>query len=205
MTKKTFLAVLAIGIMCGCQSTPPKRLVTVRVDPAADRAGIASQATTYDIMSATDNLIKRMTAHPNFVRNYNKFKAEKGDVPLLVNKPIDNDTTDGYGRTLGRMADEKLQTILFDTGLFDLYDDTRSSDIFRRIQINSDDGLEVGDLISSLQQGESPDWILMGRIQQIAEADGVHSYQIVLSVHDLRTRKLVWKGTHPFAKTTALL
>ena len=170
---------LAAVVMTGCVSQPPP------IKPV----------TLYDLDTAAQMLVKRMLAHPQFLANLNAAKAAKGNARLLaVLGNIGNNTTLRIQPTLDA-AGEVVRAELFNSGMMDVKDDDRMADAIQsRIVHSPDRGLETSELVQITGTHEVPDFLVLGDCRAGLVIDGHQTYRLRLSVHNIKTGKIVWEG-----------
>ena len=78
--------------------------------------------------------------------------------------------------------------------LFEVKDDAASNQIASRIIQSETSGLENGGLVASLGTHDSPDFLLVGDLSAFKDYGGYHTYKLHISIHNLTTGKVVWKG-----------
>lgn len=188
-------AVMALGILCGCSTKviPPQETGTRYVSEHETIVGKASAPTMYDLESSVQTLMSKMRASQRFAENYNTVKAAKGAIPVVVIGKIKNLTSERLQSRLDAIG-ESVRTSLFDSGLFDVKDDSASEAIAARLIRSADEGLEDGSLADEFGTHDSPDFIVFGDLRHFEDVGGYHTYRLRLSIHNLRTGKIVWEG-----------
>lgn len=186
-----------ISVLCGCvvETLPPRADGTQYISPIEHVAGNPQTLTVHDIDSSVHTLIQKMTAHPQFAKNYDAIRAERGKLPVVCLGLLENKTTDGGVRARLRSANDTIRTSLFDTGLFEVKDDEVADAIKSRIIRGADGGLEnASELVSSFGEQEPPDFIVLGDLRHFEDVGGYHTYKLRVAMHSLKTGKIVWEG-----------
>ena len=193
-TGKMALAALVIGGVIGCVTQPPGGATYIH--PGTVISGNPDKVTMYDLESAVQRLIHKMLAHPQFAQNYNAMKGQKGGkLPIVCQGLLENLTKDPGARSRLRAADDTIRAMLFDSALFEVKNDEAAEAIKARIIRGADGGIEnAGELMKTLGEQEVPDFIVLGDLRHIPDARGYHTYRLHLSIHNLRTGKVVWEG-----------
>ena len=186
---------LTVALICGIVGCASQQQGGAQyADPTEIVPGTPERSTMYDLESSVEMLMEKMLSHPQFSRNYDEAKAEKGgSLPVVVIGNIANKTTE---RIQGRLdaVGESVRSALFTTGLFEVKDDAATGAIIARISDNIDLGVEDGSLRRAFGKHVSPDFLVLGDFRHFADAGGVHTYRLRLAVHSLRTGKIVWEG-----------
>lgn len=186
---------MVLGVLCGCTTkvVPPQETGMRYISENEVIAGKASAPTMYDLESSVQTLMSKMRASQRFAENYNSVKTAKGAIPVVVIGKITNLTSE---RLQGRLdaIGESVRTSLFDSGLFDVKDDSAAEAISARMLRSADEGLEDGSLVEEFGTHDSPDFIVLGDLRHFEDVGGYHTYRLRLSIHNLRTGKIVWEG-----------
>lgn len=197
MNKVGFLFATIMSVLCGCvvETLPPRTGGTQYISPSEQITGNPQALTMYDLDSSVQTLIQKMTAHPQFAKNYRAVKAAKGKLPVVCLGLLENKTTNGEVRSRLRAANDTIRTSLYDTGLFEVKDDEAADAIKSRIIRGADGGFEnAGELVSSFGEQEPPDFIVLGDLRHFEDVGGYHTYKLRLAIHSLKTGKIVWEG-----------
>lgn len=141
-----------------------------------------------------DRLCVEMLMHPQFVKNYEAQKESGGRLPIAIIGGLENES--GYASFDAglKAAGERFRKKLFDTGLFDVKDDAMLVNFAKRIIASGNSPTENGDLMDELQQHGSPDFYIVGNLNHFADLDGTAYFKFRLTMHSLRTGKIVWEG-----------
>ena len=196
--KRIVVAMLGVGFLCGCASTmpPPKPLPKGPAQYVPQGEVINGQAdamTMYDLETATQELLMKMRKSAVFNHNYMSVKNKKQALPVIVVGNIENRTS---SRIQGRLdtVREMINASLFEMDIFEVKDDAASSQIAARILQSETGGLENGSAVAALGTHDSPDFMLIGDLSSFKDFGGYHTYKLHLSIHNLATGKIVWKG-----------
>ena len=196
--KKAFFASLCAAALCGCVSNPPPPKPLPKgpaqyVPEGEVINGRASEMTMYDLETATQELLAKMRKSALFTQNYTAVKAKKGALPVIVVGNIENRTTSRIQDRLDTVR-EIVNTSLYEMDLFEVKDDTASSQIAARILQSETSGLENGAAVAALGTHDSPDFMLIGDLSAFKDFGGYHTYKLHLAIHNLATGKVVWQG-----------
>ncbi len=201
MRLREVLIVATAFVLAGCVDAlrPAGARYVSESEPVA---GSPQTLTVYDLDSAAQALIGKMLNHPQFVKNYNAVKDEKGKLPILCMGLLDNKTSTSDLKNTGvdlrprlRAVTDTIRVALFDTGLFEIKDDESSDAVKSRIIIGADGGIEnAKDLVALLGEHEVPEFIVLGDVRHFEDVGGYHTYKLHLAIHNLRTFKIVWEG-----------
>ena len=196
--KNVIIAGLCAAALCGCVSNPPPPKPLPKgpaqyVPEGEVINGRASEMTMYDLETATQEILTKMRKSQLFTQNYTMVKTAKGALPVIVVGNIENRTS---SRIQGRLdtVREIINTSLYEMDLFEVKDDTASSQIASRILQSQTSGLENGALVSSIGTHDSPDFMLIGDLSAFKDFGGYHTYKLHLAIHNLKTGKVVWQG-----------
>ena len=195
---KTIIASIFAAILCGCATNPPPPKPLPKgpaqyVPEGEVINGRASEMTMYDLETATQELLAKMRKSQLFTQNYTTVKTAKGALPVVVVGNIENRTTSRIQDRLDTVR-EIINTSLYEMDLFEVKDDTASSQIAARILQSQTGGLENGGLVSSIGTHDSPDFMLIGDLSAFKDFGGYHTYKLHLAIHNLKTGKIVWQG-----------
>ena len=196
--KEIVSAFFVVAILCGCTTNPPSPKPLPKgpaqyVPQGEVINGRADAMTMYDLETATQELLMKMRKSAVFNQNYTAVKTKKGALPVIVVGNIENRTT---SRIQGRLdtVREIVNTSLFEMDIFEVKDDAASNQIASRIIQSETSGLENGALVASLGTHDSPDFLLVGDLSAFKDYGGYHTYKLHISIHNLATGKVVWKG-----------
>ena len=196
--KNVIIAGLCAAALCGCVSTPPPPKPLPKgpaqyVPEGEVINGRASEMTMYDLETATQEILTKMRKSQLFTQNYTTVKTAKGALPVIVVGNIENRTS---SRIQGRLdtVREIINTSLYEMDLFEVKDDTASSQIASRILQSQTSGLENGAPVSSIGTHDSPDFMPIGDLSAFKDFGGYHTYKLHLAIHNLKTGKVVWQG-----------
>ena len=141
---------------------------------------------------------------PTFTRVYNRKKtalekraAEKGEepeLPLIATSPISNLMRDGVSdsRATGQLS-RNIQTLLLQTGLFDVVDKLVTPDILDQLMKGENEEGESGGL-ENYGSYHAPDLWLSGELRK--EKDGrLYTYTLYLELTDTATKRVFWSNT----------
>lgn len=178
MKTKIIIPFAALAVCCilgGCVSAPPPE--------------------TCDLETSVQILMEKMLGNPQFTKNYNAAKKAKGALPIVCQSPIVNKTPKAEVRSMGRAADDFVRVALFDTGIFEVKDDSAADMILSRIVWGADGGIEnMSALMNAVGGHDAPDFIISGDLQQSISSSGYPTYRLRLAVYNLKTGKIVWEG-----------
>lgn len=196
--KEIVSAFFVVAILCGCTTNPPSPKPLPKgpaqyVPQGEVINGQADAMTMYDLETATQELLMKMRKSAVFNQNYAAVKTKKGALPVIVVGNIENRTT---SRIQGRLdtVREIVNASLFEMDIFEVKDDAASNQIASRIIQSETSGLENGGLVASLGTHDSPDFLLVGDLSAFKDYGGYHTYKLHISIHNLTTGKVVWKG-----------
>lgn len=141
-----------------------------------------------------DSLTVSMLSSPQFVKNYEEQKEKGERLPIAVIGGMENESGIlGFNAGL-KAAGERFRKKLFDSKLFDVKDDAILVNLAKRIVDSGNSPTENGDLMEELKQHGSPDFFVIGNLNHIADLDGSGYYKFRVTMHSLRTGKIVWEG-----------
>ena len=171
----TVTVLVASYVLGGCVSAPPPE--------------------TCDLETSVQILMEKMLGNPQFSKNYNAAKTAKGALPIVCQSPIVNKTPKAEVRSMGRAADVLVRVALFDTGIFEVKDDSAADMILSRIVWGADGGVEnVSGLMNAVGGHDAPDFIVSGDLQESISSGGYPTYRLRLAVYNIKTGKIVWEG-----------
>ena len=141
-----------------------------------------------------DKLSGEMLLSPQFVKNYEAQRENGERLPIAVIGGMENASGHPEFDAGLKIAGERFRKKLFDSKLFDIKDDAVLVSLAKRIVDSGNSATEDGDLMSELKQHGSPDFFVVGNLTLFADLDGTGYYKFRVSIHSLRTGKIVWEG-----------
>ena len=172
--------------------------------------GDADKLTQSEKKTMASEALEQFQNDPTFTRVYNKKKAalekkaaEKGEepeLPLIASSPIKNlmrDVDSNGNRISDRRATGQLsrdiQTLLRQTGLFDVVDKLATPDILDQLMKGENEEGESGGL-ENFGAYHAPDLWLTGELRK--ERDGrIYTYTLNLELTDTATKRVFWSNT----------
>ena len=166
--------------------------------------GDADKLTQSEKKTMASEALEQLQNDPTFTRVYNKKKtalekkaAEKGEeaeLPLIASSPIKNMMRDGLSdsRATGQLSRD-IQTLLRQTGLFDVVDKLVTPEILDALMKGEKEGGEAGGL-ENFGSYHAPDLWLTGELRK--EKDGkIYTYMLNLEMTDTATKRVFWSNT----------
>lgn len=172
--------------------------------------GDADKLTQSEKKTMASEALKQLQNDPTFTRVYNKKKAalekkaaEKGEepeLPLIASSPIKNLMRDvdsngnriSDSRATGQLSRD-IQTLLRQTGLFDVVDKLVTPDILDELMKGENEEGESGGL-ENFGSYHAPDLWLTGELRK--EKDGrIYTYTLNLEMTDTATKRVFWSNT----------
>lgn len=141
-----------------------------------------------------DKLVVEMLSSPQFVRNYEEQKEKGERTPIAVIGGMENESGRAELDAGLKTAGVRFRKKLFDSKLFDVKDDAILVGLAKRIVASANSATENGDLMEELKQHGSPDFFVIGNLVHFADLDGTGYYKFRITMHSLRTGKIVWEG-----------
>ena len=141
-----------------------------------------------------DKLVVEMLSSPQFVKNYEEQKEKGERTPIAVIGGMENESGRAELDAGLKAAGERFRKKLFDSKLFDVNDDAILVGLAKRIVASANSATENGDLMEELKQHGSPDFFVIGNLVHFADLDGAGYYKFRITMHSLRTGKIVWEG-----------
>ena len=141
-----------------------------------------------------DKLMVEMLSSPQFVRNYEEQKEKGERTPIAVIGGMENESGRAELDAGLKTAGVRFRKKLFDSKLFDVKDDAILVGLAKRIVASANSATENGDLMEELKQHGSPDFFVIGNLVHFADLDGTGYYKFRITMHSLRTGKIVWEG-----------
>ena len=141
-----------------------------------------------------DKLVVEMLSSPQFVKNYEEQKEKGERTPIAVIGGMENESGRAELDAGLKAAGERFRKKLFDSKLFDVKDDAILVGLAKRIVASANSATENGDLMEELKQHGSPDFFVIGNLVHFADLDGAGYYKFRITMHSLRTGKIVWEG-----------
>jgi hypothetical protein len=135
-----------------------------------------------------------MLSSPQFVKNYEEQKEKGERTPIAVIGGMENESGRAELDAGLKAAGERFRKKLFDSKLFDVKDDAILVGLAKRIVASANSATENGDLMEELKQHGSPDFFVIGNLVHFADLDGAGYYKFRITMHSLRTGKIVWEG-----------
>ena len=153
--------------------------------------------TMSDFDTLFESLIKSMLANPRFKENYEAAQTEKEGLPVVIIGSVanksDGSSAQAYSDILKAIPDS-LRIELFNSTLFDVKDDEMSVSLAQRILASDKSPVEDGELMNSLKQHGSPDFVIVGDIRLFVDHGKRKTCRAHLALHSLKTGKVVWEG-----------
>lgn len=141
-----------------------------------------------------DKLSVEMLSNSQFVKNYEEQKEKGERLPIAVIGGMENESGRPEFDAGLKAAGERFRKKLFDSKLFDVKDDAILVNLAKRIVASGNSATENGDLMEELKQHGSPDFFVIGNLNHFADLDGTGYYKFRVTMHSLRTGKIVWEG-----------
>lgn len=141
-----------------------------------------------------DKLSAEMLSSSPFVTNYEDHKKEGERLPIAVIGRMENESGRQEFDAVLKTAGDRFRKKLFDSKLCDVKDDAILVDLAKRIVASGNSPTENGDLMEKLKQHGSPDFFVIGNLTHFADLDGTRYYKFRITMHSLRTGKIVWEG-----------
>ena len=186
----------AIALVSGCATT--------YVSNEDVFLGEADKLTQSEKKTMASEALEQLQNDPTFTRVYNRKKAalekkaaEKGEepeLPLIASSPIKNLMRDGFSdsRATGQLSRD-IQTLLRQTGLFDVVDKLVTPDILDQLMKGENEEGESGGL-DNFGSYHAPDLWLTGELRR--EKDGrIYTYTLNLELTDTATKRVFWSNT----------
>lgn len=153
--------------------------------------------TMSDFDALFESLVKSMLANPRFKENYEAAQTEKEGLPVVIIGSVanksDGSSAQAYSDILKAIPDS-LRIELFNSTLFDVKDDEMSVSLAQRILASDKSPVEDGELMNSLKQHGSPDFVIVGDIRLFVDHGKRKTCRAHLALHSLKTGKVVWEG-----------
>lgn len=195
--KPLLSAIVTAAVLCaGCATT--------YVSNEDVYLGDADSLTESEKKTMASEALEQLQNDPTFTRVYNKKKAaleklakEKGEdaeLPLIASAPIKNLMRDGLSdsRATGQLSRD-IQTLLRQTGLFDVVDKLATPDILDALMKGENEEGEAGGL-ANFGSYHAPDLWLTGELRK--EKDGkIYTYTLNLELTDTATKRVFWSNT----------
>lgn len=166
--------------------------------------GDADKLTQSEKKAMASEALEQLQNDPTFTRVYNKKKValekkaeEKGEdaeLPLIAASPIKNLMRDGLSdsRATGQLSRD-IQTLLRQTGLFDVVDKLVTPDILDELMKGENEEGESGGL-DNFGSYHAPDLWLTGELRK--EKDGrIYTYTLNLEMTDTAKKRVFWSNT----------
>lgn len=172
--------------------------------------GDADKLTQSEKKTMASEALEQLQNDPTFTRVYNKKKAalekkaaengEEPELPLIASSPIKNLMRDvdsngnriSDSRATGQLSRD-IQTLLRQTGLFDVVDKLATPDILDELMKGENEEGESGGL-ESFGSYHAPDLWLTGELR--TEKDGrIYTYTLNLEMTDTATKRVFWSNT----------
>jgi len=141
-----------------------------------------------------DKLSVEMLSSSQFVKNYEEQKEKGERLPIAVIGGMENESGHPEFDAGLKASGERFRKKLFDSKLFDVKDDAILVNLAKRIVASGNSATENGDLMEELKQHGSPDFFVIGNLNHFADLDGTGYYKFRVTMHSLRTGKIVWEG-----------
>lgn len=141
-----------------------------------------------------DKLSVEMLSSSQFVKNYEEQKDKGERLPIAVIGGMENESGHPEFDAGLKASGERFRKKLFDSKLFDVKDDAILVNLAKRIVASGNSATENGDLMEELKQHGSPDFFVIGNLNHFADLDGNGYYKFRVTMHSLRTGKIVWEG-----------
>lgn len=142
-----------------------------------------------------DGMARDMLSSVQFLRNYEEHKVSGGGrLPIAIIGATENESGRGELDMGLKVAGERFRKKLFDSKLFDVKDDKVLAGLAKRIIASGNSPTENGDLMNELKQHGSPDFFIVANLAHFSDLDGTGYYKFRMSVHSLRTGRIVWEG-----------
>ena len=141
-----------------------------------------------------DKLSAEMLSSSQFVKNYEEQKEKGERLPIAVIGGMENESGHPEFDAGLKASGERFRKKLFDSKLFDVKDDAILVNLAKRIVASGNSATENGDLMEELKQHGSPDFFVIGNLNHFADLDGTGYYKFRVTMHSLRTGKIVWEG-----------
>ena len=141
-----------------------------------------------------DKLSVEMLSSSQFVKNYEEQKGKGERLPIAVIGGMENESGHPEFDAGLKASGERFRKKLFDSKLFDVKDDAILVNLAKRIVASGNSATENGDLMEELKQHGSPDFFVIGNLNHFADLDGTGYYKFRVTMHSLRTGKIVWEG-----------
>lgn len=194
------VALVGVGLLVGCagERIPPSVSGTRYADRSEIVAGSKGAPTMHDLETSARSLMARMRASSTFAAKCKTVELKRARHPLVVIGGLNNLTTLRIQDRLDALV-TTIRSELFETSFIEVKDDEAAERIKRRIVLNADGGLETGDLVQTLGEHDSPDFIVIGDLRRF-EDDGIVAHRLHLAVHSLVTGKIAWEGVQTIEK-----
>lgn len=166
--------------------------------------GDADKLTQSEKKTMASEALGQLQNDPTFTKVYNKKKAalekkaaekgEEAELPLIASSPIKNMMRDGLSdsRATGQLSRD-IQTLLRQTGLFDIVDKLVTPDILDALMKGENEEGEAGGL-ENYGSYHAPDLWLTGELRK--EKDGrIYTYTLNLEMTDTATKRVFWSNT----------
>lgn len=186
----------AIALVSGCATT--------YVSNEDIYLGDADKLTQSEKKAMASEALEQLQNDPTFTRVYNKKKValekkakekdEDAELPLIAASPIKNLMRDGLSdsRATGQLSRD-IQTLLRQTGLFDVVDKLATPDILDQLMKGENEEGESGGL-ENFGSYHAPDLWLTGELRK--EKDGrIYTYTLNLEMTDTATKRVFWSNT----------
>ena len=152
-----------------------------------------------------DRLSVEMLSSSPFVKNYEEHKKNGERIPIAVIGGMENESGRQQFNAGLKTSGERFRKKLFDSKLCDVKDDAVLVDLAKRIVASGNSPTENGDLMEELKQHGSPDFFVVGNLTLFADLDGTGYYKFRLTMHSLRTGKIVWEGIETITNNGRLM
>ena len=141
-----------------------------------------------------DSLSRAMLSNPQFIKNYAEQKEKGERIPIAVIGGMENESGRPEFDAGLKTGGERFRKKLFESKLFDVKDDAILVKLAKRIVDSGNSPTETGDLMEELKRHGSPDFFVIGNLTHFADLDGTRYYKFRITMHSLRTGKIVWEG-----------
>jgi len=200
MDKMLFAVVLALAAT-GCETARPGPRRGY-MNPNDDVFGRTDRMEYTQKHLSIVNIFEKMRTDPMFTEQYDAARsraiAAKRKRPTIAVRPIENNTGDGRSDSVatGQMYREII-TQLRKTGLFEMIDYARRSQMKKTVVAAVDDGENPANL-QSIGEYTSADFILTGELKRERTDDGdrvVYHHFLNLEMTDTSTGTVFWSDT----------
>lgn len=200
MDKMLFAVVLALAA-AGCETVRPGPRRGY-LNPDDDVFGKADRLEYTQKHRSIVKVLEQMKTDPMFTTQYDAAKKRAADagrvLPTVAVRPIENNTGDGRSDSVatGQMYREIINQ-LHKTGLFEMIDYARRSQMKKTVVAAVDDGENPANL-QSIGEYTSADFILTGELKRERTDDGdrvVYHHFLNLEMTDTSTGTVFWSDT----------